>query len=291
MRRILIEQGAIYHVTQRAPGKEKLFLEERDYLRFLHLLKITGKKFTVDFFCFALLSNHVHLLLRINKDNLSESMKFLFQSYAQSFNKKYKRKGHVFCGAYYASHCYDENYLLTASVYIHLNPLKAGLVTEAQDYRWSSLSPYVRPINSSFLNTDFILNMLSEHGDKARKLYEEFIDSGKNFDYGNYIQDNSAVKCFGRDFWRWVRDVFLKHNSVNSKNIYQYCEIEKKIEEISTSRFNNPETKKAFIYLVEQLKSRGYTYLDIANTLHMSRMSLYRLLREINVTKVSRTEM
>ena len=136
-RKIIVEEG-VYHITQRAPGKELLFLEESDNLRFLKLLKEISIKFSLDIFCFALLSNHLHILLRIENKNLDKAMKKLFQSYAQYFNAKYYRKGHVFCGVYRASLCDNDSYLLTASLYIHLNPYKAGLTKDIFKYVFDS---------------------------------------------------------------------------------------------------------------------------------------------------------
>jgi len=81
-----------------------LFIEEGDYLRFLYLLKNASQKFSLDIFCFALLSNHLHILLRINQENLSEAMKNVFERYADYFNVKYKRKG-MFLAADIAQVC------------------------------------------------------------------------------------------------------------------------------------------------------------------------------------------
>ena len=122
--RKIIEAGGVYHLTQRAPGRELLFIEEADYMRFLKLLKEASQKFELDIFSFALLPNHLHILLKIKGRNLAEAMKYLFQSYAQGFNKKYKRKGHVFCGVYRAVLCKTDAQLLVTSLYIHLNPFK-----------------------------------------------------------------------------------------------------------------------------------------------------------------------
>lgn len=137
----IISADSVYHVTQRAPGKELLFLEKNDYLNFIYLLKKCAKEYKLDVFCFCCMPNHVHLLLKINETNLSKAMKSLFTAYAVRFNNKYERKGHVFCGVYRASMCLDDAHLLGASLYIHLNPIKAGLVNNAFRYRWFRQMP------------------------------------------------------------------------------------------------------------------------------------------------------
>src|SRR3989338_5023125 len=121
--------GAVYHVTQRATGREYLFLEEADYLYMLHLIKEKSQKFEIDIFAFALMPNHIHLLFKLNKDNLSNAMKNIFEMYANYFNTKYERKGRLFAGSYRGALCLDDSYLLAASVYIHLNPCRAGIAS------------------------------------------------------------------------------------------------------------------------------------------------------------------
>ena len=157
--KIIVEDG-IYHVTQRAPGNELIFIEDNDYLRFVSLLKETVQKFQLELFCFALLPNHLHLLLKIKEKNLSEAMRYLFKRYAQWFNVKYERKGHVFCGAYRAALCCDDGHLLAASVYIHLNPLKARLTKDIFKYKWTSLNCYIQRLkNPSFVKPELITEM------------------------------------------------------------------------------------------------------------------------------------
>ncbi|MBN3040331.1 MAG: transposase, partial [Candidatus Omnitrophica bacterium] len=167
----VIFEGASYHITQRAPGRELLFLEDGDYLRFLKILKETVEKFEIDLFCFSLLPNHLHLFAKINKKNLSEFTKNLFERYAKYFNLKYQRKGHVFCGRYRASFCNDEKYFLAISLYIHLNPFKAGLCKNLKDYRWSSFNLYAYESKNTFVNFEEVLCLLDPHINKARGEY------------------------------------------------------------------------------------------------------------------------
>ena len=69
--------------------------------------------------------NHVHLLLSPTESNLYDAMRDVFARYAMMFNRKYERKGHLFGGPYRQAVCLDDSYLLAASLYIHLNPVKA----------------------------------------------------------------------------------------------------------------------------------------------------------------------
>ena len=279
-RKVLVE-GGIYHITQRAPGKEVIFVEEADYLRFLKLLKESSKKFSLDIFCFSLLSNHLHILLRTEQRNLDKAMKFLFQSYAQFFNKKYERKGHVFCGVYRASFCQDESYLIVTSLYIHLNPYKAGLTKNIFEYKWFSLQPYIRPIKSSLLNPGFILDILALDRGEARKIYKELIGGSSSLKYENILENKGAIKTFYKEFTSWLKKGALKMFFKRRNPFYSYFELEKKIEEIKKGnlKLNSPQSKEGIRYIIEQLKSRGYTIYEIANILGIGRATLYRLVQ------------
>ncbi len=130
-RQKLIEPGFVSHITQRAAGKEALFIEDEDYLSFLSLLKKVVSRFSIACYAFCLMPNHVHLMFCPRENNLDKAMRYLFSGYATGFNRKYQRRGHLFGGPYRQAVCLDETYLLSASVYIHLNPVRAEISRQA----------------------------------------------------------------------------------------------------------------------------------------------------------------
>jgi len=270
-------RNGIYHITQRAPGKELLFLEEGDNLYFLKLLKESSKMFSIDIFCFALLSNHVHILLRIKKTNLSIAMKFLFQSYALYFNNKYQRKGHVFCGRYRSSFCNDDTYLLTVSLYIHLNPFKAGLTRNIFDYKWYSLDPYIKPIATSFLKTNTILYLLDKKLSKARKLYKNLLSDSDKLQYVDILKSSNAISIFSRDFINLI-DRYKIFSRRRNNISFSWHELEEKIDKFrNKKRISNQMERKALAYLIKQLLSSGYTIKEISEKLDIHRTTVHRL--------------
>ncbi|MBW2046267.1 MAG: transposase [Deltaproteobacteria bacterium] len=273
-----IEEGGIYHLTQRAPGRELLFIEEQDYVNFLKLLKEASRKFELDIFSFALLPNHLHILLKIRGRNLAKAMKYLFQSYAQGFNKKYERKGHVFCGVYRAVLCKTDAQLLATSLYIHLNPFKAGLTKNVLNYKWFSLEPYLKDIKIIWVNPKFVLSIIDENIDRARIMYKNLIFKWKKFKQESFLQDNYAGKKFFQSFMEWAKKrAFLF--SPKSK-LTPFLELEKKINEFSSKkRIKYPKEKEAFKYLVEQLRSQGYSYKEISFRLGFTRTTICKLLK------------
>jgi len=265
-RKRIVYPGAIYHITQRAPGRELVFVEDGDYLKFLSILKETVKKYNLDLFCFSALPNHLHMLLKINKENLSKAMQYLFQTYAFYYNGKYIRKGHVFCGRYRASLCNDDTYLLAASVYIHLNPYKAGLTEDYKDYRWSSLLLYTDRSKKTFVDFRDILLRLDDNIKKARKKYTEILETSSGISGGSRI-DSASVTSFVEKVKKAVRKFYKKDS-----------ELDKLIEKFrERKRVVKTEDKVARKYLIEQLKSNGYSITEISGLLNLSRKAIYNI--------------
>lgn len=279
--------GAISHITQRAPGREPLFLEEPDYLFMIHLIKEKSAKFNFDVFAFSLMPNHLHLQMRSNKENLSNAMKNLFESYATFFNKKYERKGHVFCGVYRQALCVDDAYLLTTNLYIHLNAVRANLVGDPAKYRWSSCRLYVTPAKSrTFIDYKFILQTLSHDIDEARKLYKNLLNEGLAIKLKEVSEDPKAVENFKEKIIRFLPKKFFSRRLVpefEKQDLFDK-ELERKIEELKKKqRLRMPQDLAARRYLIEQLKARGYTITEIAERLGLTRPTVYSTL---NFTKI-----
>ena len=274
-RQRIVFEGAIYHVTQRAPGREVIFLEEADYLYFLKTLKEKTKHFNFNIFCFALLSNHVHLLIQTSQKNLSQSMRSTFQCYAQYFNKKYLRKGHVFCGRFRAALCYEASYVIAASVYIHLNPLRAGLGRYLGDYRWSSVNLYTTRPRSSFVASEKFLSFLEEDPQKARQTYSHLL---QNILSKSNTKEEALLDT--RMIWRAVR----KYTDIVKELLRGQEEdgLDELIQRLKTSRANTPTDYKARQYVVEQLLAQGYNFKEIQYRLGISRVTLYRTMKKVS---------
>ena len=272
-----IFQEGVYHITQRAPGREVLFLEENDYLRFLFLLKKVKEKYNLSIFCFSLLTNHLHILLKIKERNLDKAMKELFQSYAQYFNKKYQRKGHVFCGVYRASLCGNDSYLMVASLYIHLNAYKANISSTPFLYRWHSLDVYIKPIKSSLINSKLVLSLVSCNLGDAKKIYRKLIEEAYDIEYKSVMEDKLAVKSFHSQIAAAFKEKFRDAQSL----LNPLFDLEKEIEVFAKKkRIDAIEGKKALKYLIQQMISRGFTIDGIAEKLRYNRSHIYYVLKK-----------
>ena len=113
-----------YHLMNRGIEKRAIFRKSGDYDKFMSYLSICNKKFDWSIYCYCIMPNHFHLLVRTRTHPLGHIMKSLQTSYGVYFNKKYKRVGPVFSGRFKSIICQEDSYFLQVSKYIHLNPVK-----------------------------------------------------------------------------------------------------------------------------------------------------------------------
>lgn len=276
--------GVISHITQRASGAELLFHEEDDYLEMLARLKQVSRTHDIEFLTFVLMPNHVHLLLRQSEANLDEAMRELFSRYAQRHNKKYERKGHLFGGPYRQAVCLDEAYAITVSLYIHLNPVRAGLADQPREYRWSSCRLFTDSSETlSFVLSEYILQMLSSDSQEAKDLYREMLEEGRKLKVGEVLEDQRAIHDLQ---WALTKVIpLIKKLTTPAKGApkqhWNEADIDERIALSAEGRiYSRPQTKEAEKYLIEQLISRGYMRKELADMLGVSRKTIYNLLKK-----------
>lgn len=123
--------GHYYHIYNRGNNRQNIFFERNNYLFFLKQFRRYLAEETVSVLAYCLMPNHYHFLICLRQDNLSEKMALLSLSYTKAINRRFNRCGSLFQGPFQAIHVNREEYLLNLSRYIHLNPVKAGLVQKA----------------------------------------------------------------------------------------------------------------------------------------------------------------
>jgi REP element-mobilizing transposase RayT len=141
--------GALYHALNRGDRREPIFRDDVDRCRFLQTLREACLKTDWQIHALCLMGNHFHLVVETPKANLVEGMKWLLGTYTIRFNRRHKLSGHLFGGRYKASmvDATTPGYLRTVCEYVHLNPVRAGLIAHTQalrDFRWSSFPEYLK---------------------------------------------------------------------------------------------------------------------------------------------------
>jgi putative transposase len=279
--------GIVSHITQRAAGKEPLFLEDSDYLFMLGLLKEIANNYSLKMYAFCLMPNHVHLLFSPQEDKLYDAMRDLFSRYAKKFNWKYERKGHLFGGPYRQAVCLDDSYLLAASLYIHLNPVRAALALDPLSYRWSSCRLYYKDdAPKSFVDPDFILRLLSEDGIENKNRYRLLLKQSSDLETAHVLEQEDAIERFRSKIASMFPSLFKMVNKkkqvagFSGINLPAMEELEKQIEIVGKEYFySKPESRKAKRHPIEQLIARGYTRAEIAERLGVSRKTVYNILK------------
>src|SRR5688500_1303752 len=152
--------GLLYHVIARGNQRQLTFLAERDYEAYLIRLARYQKRYSVKLYAYCLMPNHVHLLVQTSDAPLAKFMQGLQQSYSQWFNRIHGTVGHVFQGRYKAIVCDRDEYLLTLIRYIHLNPVRAGLVDNPEAYPHSGHRAYLADDVLSLIDAGAVLSML-----------------------------------------------------------------------------------------------------------------------------------
>ncbi len=181
--------GALHHVIIRGINKADVFKDERDREAFIYRLQIGLDKTGVACYAWALIPNHIHLLLRTGSHPLTELMRCLLTGYALYFNRRHNRVGYLFQNRYKSILCQEEAYLLQLVRYIHLNPLRANLVTNLQalnTFRWCGHSVLLGKQAAEWQDSGEILSHFASIVRKARRIYLDFvakgIDEGKRSD-------------------------------------------------------------------------------------------------------------
>ena len=163
-----LEETYFYHIFNRGNNKQTIFKEGENYF---HFLKLTKKHLLpiADIYCYCLLNNHFHFLVRIKENTEKPSQHFsnLFNAYSKAFNKKYNRVGSLFQRPFKRIRITEEKYLRQLILYIHLNPENHGIVENFEDYPYSSYK-----------------SMLSKKPTDLKRLEViEFFDTIENFKY------------------------------------------------------------------------------------------------------------
>jgi REP element-mobilizing transposase RayT len=173
--------GLLQHVIVRGIEKRKIFLDDQDRALFVARLSALLKETGVRCYAWALIPNHIHLLLMPMRGTLSSFMRRLLTGYAVYFNRRQHRAGHLFQNRYKSIVCEEEPYLLELVRYIHLNPLRAGLVHDLanlDDYPWCGHSVLMGTRQMDTQEQQEILSRFGKSIKKARSGYRQYIADG-----------------------------------------------------------------------------------------------------------------
>lgn len=174
--RFTIDDG-IYHVMVRGNNQNRIFNDEKDFNFFLELLRENKEKYSLKVYHYVLMDNHAHMIIKSpNGEKLSGAMKRINVTYTRYYRKRYKGIGHFFQDRFKSFLIQNGKYLLECGRYVELNPVRAGIVKNPADYRWSSYKFYVQGNENSIIDVNPEYEGLSEDVIRRRELYKNYVE-------------------------------------------------------------------------------------------------------------------
>lgn len=173
--------GALHHIMIRGIDRADIFRDDEDRHGFLKKLGELIVISNSQVYAWALMTNHVHILFKSGEKGISFVMRRLLTWYAIYFNRRYKRRGHLFENRYKSILCDEEQYLLELIRYIHLNPVRAGLVSslgELDRYPWCGHAVLAGSMAMDWMSTEYVLAHFGNTVASARKKYKAFVEDG-----------------------------------------------------------------------------------------------------------------
>jgi len=171
--------GALHHIIIRGINRERIFQDEKDRSNFISRLGDLVKKSNTGCFAWSLLDNHAHLLLRTGNAPVAELMRRLLTGYVVSYNRRHGRWGHLFQNRYKSILCQEDAYLLELVRYIHLNPLRAKIVSDMMQldqYAFSGHSALMGKQKNDWQDTPYVLRFYGNHLSQAMRRYRQYVE-------------------------------------------------------------------------------------------------------------------
>jgi len=203
--------GAFYHVTSRGNERKEVFRSFGDRERFLTYLDSATERYGAVIHVYCLMNTHYHLFIETPSANLSKIMQHINGAYTAYFNRRWERSGHLFQGRYKAIVVEADEYAMELSRYVHLNPVRAGIVEKPEEYEWSSFRYYISNGNiPRWLKRDFILGYFDREPLAAMNKYRGFVHALLDKDYKSPLTNLTNSLILGsNEFVDEIKDRFI----------------------------------------------------------------------------------
>ncbi len=204
--------NAWYHIMNSARRGQDLFADKKDMSVFLDLLQETTTLFNLKVSAYCLMPTHYHLLVQTPDANLARCMRHINGIYTQRYNARHQCDGTLFRGRYKSVLVDADSYLLELVLYIHRNPLRAGLVKKIGRYSWSSHRGYLsNAAKWEWLHKDFALRILAKNRAVQIRKYRRFVEKQDSDPLISFYEKVNLPSLLGSDkFIQWVKATFYK---------------------------------------------------------------------------------
>ncbi|HSQ24172.1 MAG TPA: transposase [Pyrinomonadaceae bacterium] len=188
-------EGGLYHVIVRGNNRRRIFDSPADYEKFFSLLAAQKIKLPFFLYAYCLMTNHVHLLIERQKDSVGRIMHRVLTGYSQYYNRRYQRIGHLLQGRHKAILCQSDRYLAELVRYIHLNPVRAKMVSTPEQYQFSSHRAYLGLEAAGIVDVEPVLRHFGAKKQLAREAYRQFVAAGTKSGHQErfYLADEGRI--------------------------------------------------------------------------------------------------
>jgi REP element-mobilizing transposase RayT len=205
----------------RGNNKQAIFHSPKDYNSFLSMLRVTKQRYHFKLYAYALMPNHIHLFLEVGQKPSARIMQSLLTSYAQYFNREYERTGHLFQGRYKAVLCEKDSYAMWLLRYIHLNPIRANIAKELNQWKWTSHGEYCGKTKKDLIDNGVVAELFGS-GSTGASNYMAYISEGmaQASKYDESLHPSEAAPFLGSDSFKeeMERNLHQPHEK-NRKNL------------------------------------------------------------------------
>jgi putative transposase len=192
--------GVLHHLMIRGIERRNIFWNDEDREDFLNRLSKLLSETGTPCYAWALIPNHAHFLFRTGKVPLATLMRRLLTGYAVSFNRRHKRVGHLFQNRYKSIVCQEDAYLLELVRYIHLNPVRAGIVASLPDlneYAYCGHSALMGRKKREWQDVDYVLSYFGGSRSRGKKEYRSYMEAGFNQGRRDELAGGGLVRSLG----------------------------------------------------------------------------------------------
>ena len=192
--------GILHHVIVRGIEKRNIVQNDHDREKFVEKLGDLSISTRTPIYAWALMNNHIHLLLRSGPQGLSSFMRKLLTGYAGYYNRRHQRHGHLFQNRYKSIVVEEDAYFKELVRYIHLNPLRAGVVdslSALDRYPWSGHSGIMGHVPYEWIDADYVLNWFGKRLKQARQSYHNFVENGLGMGRRPHLVGGGLVRSAG----------------------------------------------------------------------------------------------
>ena len=192
--------GALHHIMLRGIDRSNIFIDREDKERFLERLGQTVQSSKCAICAWVIMDNHVHLLFRSGQEGISSVMRKVLTWYAQYYNRHHRRTGHLFENRYKSILCDEDLYLHALVRYIHLNPVRAGIiktVKELDEYAWSGHRAIIEKTVHPWMDYDTVLSRFADTKKKAIAQYRKYIQEGLETGHNPHFSGGGLVRSQG----------------------------------------------------------------------------------------------